>query len=253
MASIASSDTDASTPITQSGEVSSLCARTESMSTREPSDSEVEADPFSPLTQESPSSPPPIPRKKKRMAMFHSTYGLARWELENTLFRVTENMPIPKYRVRILQEYFKENGIQPPPRKRRLAYSGDDEAGSPPATKKYSLLDDWEKYPPSTCTTSLTDGPDPLNNSPLRASPTTNANTWPTSAHKACAPATPNRKKRPKKFAVYNFDHDWCRDTREPVPTINMDYPPTLEDQIDYDTLIKARKEQFDTLYIFNC
>ena len=168
---------------------------------------------------------------------YRSTFGLAEWELQNTLFRITEKMPVPKYRLQILSDYFKEHGLMPPPLKRPKGYSGDDEESDPSPKRKSSSSIPWENAPSS---------PD-LFNSPKRASPKITQYFTPS------APSTPNRRKKPKRFALYNFDEDWCRDTREPVPSINMDYPPTVEDAIDYDTLIKARKERFDSIFIFNC
>ena len=70
---------------------------------------------------------------------------------------------------------------------------------------------------------------------------------------KPSRPSTPNRRPRPRRFALTNYDEDWCRDTGEPVPSVNLDYTPTVDDAIDYDTLLKARKEEFNSIFIFNC
>ena len=229
----ASSPTAGSSP-NQCHHISSLCTETESVCNQAPSDSEVETDPSSPLTQEVASSPPPLPRKRKRMETYPSTFGLAEWELQNTLFRITEKMPVPKYRLRILSDYFREHGLMPPPMKRQRGDSGYNKESSPLSGRNSSLTPASANAPHS---------PELFE----KASPKITRYFAPS------APATPNRRHRPKRFALYNFDEDWCRDTKEPVPSINIDYPPSVEDHIDYDTLIKARKEEFNSIFIFNC
>ena len=174
MASTESSASTDSNP--QCHQVSSLCVRTEP--TQEPSDSEAEV--------ESPSNPPPLPRKRKRMEKYPSTFGLAQWELQNTLFRITENMPVPKYRLQILSDYFQEHGLMPPPSKRHPGYMGDDEESDFSPKQKSSskpVSDDVPSSPES-------------NHSPRKHSPKITHYFTPS------APATPNRRKMPKRFAL---------------------------------------------------
>lgn len=201
MAYTASSPTAGSSP-NQCHQISSFCTGTESGCQQAPSDSEGETSPSSPPTQEA----PPLPRKRKRMEECHSTYGLQEWELQNTLFRITEKMPVPKYRLRILSDYFQQHRVMPPPLKRPC---GEPEKASSRLSGRNSPIKVASADGPSS--------PDLFE----KASPKITRYFTPS------RPSTPNRRPRPKRFALTNYDEDWCRDTKEPVPSINIDYPPS--------------------------